>query len=645
MDQAVINEIKSLGIDMIGNAGSGHPGIVLSAAPILYTLYAKHLNIYVNDPHWLNRDRFILSAGHGSALLYSVLYMAGYLTLDDLKNFRRIDSKTPGHPEYGITPGVEMSTGPLGQGIASAVGMALGEKILKSRFQNLFDYHVYVLCGDGDLMEGISYEAASLAGTWGLDNLIVLYDSNRVTLDGPTEGVFTENVRARFEALGWNTEYVQNGESVKDIDKAIRHAKESKKPTLIEVRTILGNGSMHAGTNEVHGKVLGTEDVAGLKLKWGKKMEPFLVTEEYQEYFKEEIKKHSTKAYEEYSKRYRAYVDKNGTESLNFLLEKATLPDILNISVDIEKERISTRDSNALIMKEIAKKIPWFLTGSADLFSSSKNYLKNMGNILPREYNGSNIEFGVREHAMGAILNGLSLTGFQVSGSTFLAFMDYLKPSMRMSSLMNLKVTYLFSHDSIAIGSDGPTHQPVEQLSTLRAMPNMDVYRPADTLELIGAWNEILKRGRPSTLILSKQEQAILTSTKKEGVHRGAYIIRKESSLHGILIATGDEVHTASRIAEKLYEKYHLDLRVVSMPSMELFLEQDPEYQTALLPKGVRTVVMEASSSFGWEKFVYNPSFLLTIDHFGASGTKDEILNKFHYDYASLEERVKKLFL
>ncbi len=651
MEEKIINNIKSLGIDMIDQAGSGHPGIVLGAAPILYTLFTKHLNINVNDKNWLNRDRFIMSAGHGSALLYSTLFMAGYLSLEDLKKFRQIDSITPGHPEYGVTPGVEMSTGPLGQGIASSVGFALAEKILGSRFQTskkepLFQYYTYVLCGDGDLMEGISYEAASLAGTLELNHLIVLYDSNQISLDGKTEFVFHENVRGRFEALGWNTELVSDGTSVKEIDQAIKKAKSSKKPTLIEIKTIIGKDSQKEGTNEVHGKPLEKTDKEELKLKWNFPSDPFYLVPNAQAEFQKELQEHMLKSYQEWAERYRDYVNLKGAESLEYLMKEQPMPNVLELPIQLETEKkTSTRAFNGEVMREISKVLPNFITGSADLFSSVKNYIRDGEDITRESFKGKNIWFGVREHAMGAILNGLALSHFLPSGSTFLAFSDYVKPAMRMSSLMNLPVTYLFSHDSISIGSDGPTHQPVEQLSTLRSMPNMKVYRPCDGKELIGCWNAILKERKPCSLILSKQEQDLLERTSSIEVERGAYIIRKEESLQGIIIATGDEVFTANRLANIMYQKYKLDLRVVSMPCMETFKEQPKEYQENLLPKGVRTVVIEAGSSFGWESFVYSSDYLFTIDHFGASGSKDQILKKFQYDSDSLEERLTKLFL
>lgn len=654
MQEQVINNMKSLGIDMIKKAGNGHSGIVLDAATMLYCLYAHHININVNDPKWPNRDRFVMSAGHGSAILYATLYMAGYLTKEDLMQFRQIDSRTPGHPEVGVTPGVEASTGPLGQGIATAVGLALGEKILEHRFvtskgESLFHYHVYVLCSDGDLMEGISYEAASLAGTWKLNNLIVLYDSNKTSLDGSTDMTFTENVRARFEAMGWDTELVKDGENVAEIDRAIAKAKKNDKPTLIEVQTIIGNGSKLAGSHEVHGKVLDDEDIYQLKGKWGIDHEPFTTLPNTENMFRAEMLKHTKPAYEEWSKRYQDYHNEHSDLSdLDFIFGKKKEIDLLKTPFSfMMEEKEATRKTNATFLNHISREIPYFIGGSADLSTSVKSYIDRGNDLTKDNYLGKNIWFGVREHAMGAILNGLALTNFQVFGSTFLTFSDYLKPAIRMSSLMKLPVIYLLSHDSIEIGSDGPTHQPVEQLAMLRSEPNLNVYRPCDGKELLGCWNHILKeKEKPSALILSKVEVEQLATTSSEEVAKGAYVVRKENQyLHGILIATGNQVHTALRIATKLYEREKLDLRVVSMPCMELFLEQPKEYRDALLPKGIRTVVIEAGSSFGWHQFVYNSSYLLTIDHFGASGSRDQILKKYHYDYKSLEERVKKLFL
>lgn len=663
MDTEIINNIKVLGIDMINEAKSGHPGIVLGAAPMIYTLFAKHLNINLNDSSWVNRDRFVMSAGHGSALLYATLYMAGFpLTIDDLKNFRKLGSKTPGHPEMGVTPGVEVSTGPLGQGFGTAVGLALGDKILeqkyflneKSRFgkvskELVFDHHVYCLCGDGDLMEGISSEAASFAGSYQLDNLIVLYDSNHISLDGSTEFSFNENVLERFKAFGWHTDFVSNGNSVDAIDKAIKEAKSSSRPSIIEIRTTLGDGSLLAGSNAVHGKPLTGEDIYQLKEKLGWSTKPFIVSERAVNNFRRQIQEHSKEKYEEWAREYRAYVNEylgGNTEEFDYLFGRNQAVDILKFPNSVlrdDKEEL--RVTNQKIMDRISDLLPSFIGGSADLRSSTNTYLSRRGNITRENYTGSNIWFGVREHAMGAILNGLALSNFKVFGSTFLAFSDYLKPAMRMSALMKLPVTYIFTHDSISIGSDGPTHQPIEQLAMLRSTPNLNVYRPCDENELIGAWNDILSlKETPSALIVSKNVVPVLETSSRECVSQGAYIIYQGMEpIHGIIIATGTEVHTAMRIAKQLEAEEHLNLRVVSMPCMERFLEQPKEVKEKILPTGIRKIVIEAGSSFGWHRFVYNENYLITVDQFGASGTKDEVLKYCHFDYESIKERVKEI--
>jgi len=660
MENRIINNIKSLGIDMIDSAGSGHPGIVLGAAPIIYSIYANHMNINVNDPKWINRDRFVMSAGHGSALLYATLYMAGYdLSIEDLKNFRKINSKTPGHPEYGVTPGVDMSTGPLGQGFASAVGMALGGKILNEKYKlkrknnfdserGLIDYKVYVLCGDGDLMEGISYEAASLAGNLNLDNLIVLYDSNNVSLDGDTSNTFTENVVERFKAMGWHTELVKDGTNSEDIDKAIEKAKKAGKPSLIEVKTVIGKDSVWEGTNKVHGKCLEKEDILNLKGKLLMPTEPFYVDMTLVKQFRTSIKERSSIKYELFNRNYNEYVKEylnDDASSLKYLFADDLKVDLSKYRWEFNTEtKEATRVSNGYVLNELTRFIPNLIGGSADLSSSTNTYLKSCGDIKDGHYDGKNIWFGVREHAMGAILNGLALSSFRVFGSTFLVFSDYLKPAIRLSALMNLPVTYIFTHDSINIGQDGPTHQPIEQLASLRAIPNFNVYRPADSKEIVGCYQSILNSKKPSALILSRNEVSMLENTNIENTSKGAYIIRKEvNNLHGIIIATGSEVHTAYHIAYELYEQEGLDLRVISMPSMEIFKEQSDEYKKELLPLGYKTFVIEAGSSFGWHQFVYNDKYLMTVDKFGTSGTKDEVLEHCDFSYSQIKDKIKKL--
>lgn len=636
MDREIVNNIKSLAIDMIDKAGSGHPGIALGSAPILYTLYAKHMNIIANEPKFENRDLFVLSAGHGSALLYATLYMAGFdISLDDLKNFRRINSKTPGHPEIK-TPGVDCSTGLLGQGIATAVGMALASKLKNKKYtmpkksklgkdQSLFDNYVYVLCSDGDLMEGISYEATSLAGTLKLNNLIVLYDSNNITLDGSKDNTFTENVIDRFKALNWNTILVKDGNSISSIDKAIIEAKKSDLPTLIEIKTVIGNGSINENTNIVHGNPLNKDDITKLKIKLNVNPEEFYVNKKAKENFSKQIYTRSIKKFDLFNKQ---------CKNLNYNNEyKINLKDITHPLNE------SLRDSNNRILHEIEKQLPNFIGGSADVATSTKAYLNN--NIT--DFVGNNIIFGVRENSMGAILNGLALCNYVPFGSTFLAFSDYMKPSIRMSAFMNLNVTYLFTHDSINIGQDGPTHQPIEQLSMLRSIPNMNVFRPCDAKELCGCWEYIINNHKPSCLILSRNEVKLCENSTND-VSCGGYIIRKEiNKLHAIIVATGSEVATCIEIANYLYDKYKVDIRVISMPCRELYLNQSDEYKESIIPKGYRTIVVETGCKYGWESFVYDDKYLITTDKFGFSGTTEEVLDEFGFSYKILLEKIINL--
>lgn len=661
MDNEIIANIKSLAIDMIDEAKSGHPGIVLGAAPILYTLYAKHLEISIKDSKWINRDRFIMSGGHGSALLYATLFMAGFdLSIEDLKNFRKIGYKTPGHPEYGITPGVDISTGPLGQGFASAVGMAIASKKLYQQLKqpkknilekekSVIDHKIYVLCGDGDLMEGITNEAASIAGELGLNNLIVLYDSNNISLDGSTDLTFKENVLGRFSALGWNTLLVKKGNDVKEISKAIEKAKNSSKPTIIEFKTIIGEGSFLAGTNKVHGKPLSKEDIEQLKNNLGIPQGKFYVNEQAKMNFQNQISTRVNDKYMEWSNNYKMY--KNGllnvrNEEIKFLFEDIEYPLLSLEDFKFDEDlKEATRVTNKTIMNKIAEKIPNFIGGSADVASATNAYLDKYDYLKTEDFKGRNIYFGVREHAMGAILNGIATYNYRVFGSTFLSFSDYMKPAIRMSALMNLPVTYIFSHDSILVGEDGPTHQPIEQVATLRATPNLNVFRPCDVNELVYCWNEILKsKGTPSALLLSRTDIKIMKNTANADVSKGAYILELEQgNLDGIIIATGTEVSTASLVAYNLKRKYDLNIRVVSMPCMELYEKQSKEYKEQILPTGYKKIVIEAGSKFGWEKYVYNDSYLFTINNFGVSGPKDQVLEHMKFDYMSIENGIYNL--
>lgn len=640
----VIANLKSLGIDMIHEAESGHPGIVLSAAPIIYTVYANHMHINPKDPLWINRDRFVLSAGHGSALLYSCLFMLEFITLKDLKQFRQLNSVTPGHPEYKVTPGVDMSTGPLGQGFASAVGMAMGEKHLQTKFKdsNLIDYYIYTLCGDGDLMEGVSYEAASLAGTLKLDNLIVLYDSNNVSLDGSTNMAFTEDVRERFDAMGWYTTLVKDPKPA-EIDKAIIRAKKSGLPSLIEVKTVIGAGSLLEGSSTVHGSPLTNEDILQLRKKLNLNNETFYVDEQAKTAFKEKVMKRSGDKYVQWQNNYKAYIDKvyygNETEFLKFYNNVIEINDSDRPFIPTDPE--STRISNGKVMNYLANRTDLLFGGSADLNSSTKTYLKDGGDFSKENYGGDNIWFGVREHAMGAILNGIALTGYMPFGSTFLTFSDYLKPAIRMSALMELPVTYIFTHDSICVGEDGPTHEPIEQISSLRAIPNLTVYRPADFKETLGVWNSIITLQKPSAIVLSRQKTNLLEYTSPREVLHGGYVVREEKDhVNAILIATGTEVNTCIQIAEELTE---YDIRVVSMPSIELFLKQPKKYQYSILPVGVKTFFVEAGSSLGLRRFVTNDKYLITLDTFGMSGKPEDVLKQMNFSKEKIKERIKDL--
>lgn len=645
-DKKIIDSIKCLGIDMIDNAKSGHPGIVLGAAPILYTLFLKHLNIYPKDKKWVNRDRFIMSAGHGSALLYSLLYFSGYsLSLEDLKKFRQLKSKTPGHPEYGMTDGVEVTTGPLGQGFANAVGMSIAEKHYSSIF-NIYNHYTYVLVGDGDLMEGVSYEAASLAAHLNLNKLIVIYDSNNISLDGSTNLSFSENVLKRFEAMGWNTILVNDGEDIDDIDNAIVRAKQSiDKPTIIEVKTIIGRGSIVQGTNIVHGSPLKEEDIIQLKDSLGIRNVPFAVSKEAVEAFQNDFNERVNNEYRNWYESYENFKVTDFKKDLyESIFERKKTYNVINMFSNIDDmDNLSLRDINSKVMNTAIFFTPNLIGGSADLFSSTKAYLNKYGTFSKDNPTGKNIYFGVREHAMGAIMNGLALCNTIPFGSTFLVFSDYMKPSIRLACLMELFCIYIFTHDSINIGQDGPTHQPVEHLSSLRSIPNLRVYRPSDCKEVIGMWHCILKDKMPCAIVLSRNEVKTLENTNPLSVSKGAYIVRREvKRRNGIIIATGSELQLAIEVSDLLYER-GIDFRVISMPCMELFEEQDDSYKEELIPVGSKVFAIEFGSSQSWYKYVHNQKYLITIDEFGESGTKEDLYKSKKLDSKSIAEKIERL--
>lgn len=636
LDKKVVDNIRGLGIDMISEAGSGHPGIVLGAAPIIATLYQNHLKIDTNNPNWINRDRFVMSAGHGSALLYATLHMAGYnITLDDLKKFRKLDSITPGHPEL-ITPGVDCATGPLGQGIAAAVGMAIGEKYLSSLLKDgVIDFNTYALCGDGDLMEGISYEALSLAGKLKLNKLILLYDSNGISLDGDTNTTFTDNIKLRFESIGWNVITVSDPEDLTLVNDAFIKAKTSDLPTIIEFKTTIGKYSRLEGTKAVHGSVLDSEDVKEIKEKLGLRDIPFQISSEASTYFSENIITRCNAEIEEWMGRISSLSEEE-KEILNELDNSKKSVKLKDLYYDIpDDNREATRVTSGKILNAIAKSYKLLIGGSADVASSTYAKLN--------DYEDRTINFGVREHAMGGIANGLALVGLTPFVSTFLSFSDYLKPAIRMSAMMNLPVIYVFTHDSITVGEDGPTHQPVEQLISLRSIPNLNVYRPIDANEVLGSYKSIFDTREPSVIVLSRNKVNILDSTKVGEVKNGAYILKEElKRLDAILISSGEDAELTLEVANLLTEK-GIDTRVVSMPSIERFKKMGKEYINNLLPDKSKTFVIEASSPYSWYQFVSDESHLFTMNTFGSSGNYKDVLNKYNFDAKYIENRIEEL--
>lgn len=649
-DKKMINDIRSLALDMIHEAGSGHPGICLGAAPMLYALYTYHLNFDLNKSDWCNRDRFILSCGHASALLYATLFCvneADY-NLNDLKNYRSMYSSTPGHPEYNIDKRIECTTGPLGQGVATAVGMAMAAKYLDNNYSSkkisLFDYNVYAMCSDGDLMEGVSYEAASLAVKYQLDNLILLYDSNGVTLDGEMDDNEIDSICDVYERLGFNLFFVKNGESVKEINKAINMAKKANGPSLVVVNTVIGKYSKYEGTNKIHGS-LEYDDYKEIKEELGKETKW-----EYDKVnlalYRQFIQDRLDNAYKDWYLDYEEYANKEDEKKINILNsfingEEITLQ--LDKVIDVDKLFVDRdlRDINYQVMNVISAFVPNFIGGSSDVVSSTKTYLKGKDDFSINNYSGKNIAFGVREHAMGAILNGLALSGFRVFGSCFLAFSDYMKPSIRNACMMNLPVTYIFTHDSILVGKDGATHQPIEQLSMLRSIPNLQVYRPADYKELIGSWNEILESAKPSALILPRGHVDVLEYTNPAGIPYGGYIISEvKKSLDVILVATGSEVSYALELKEELMKNY-IEARVVSMPNVGNFLKQDKEYQNEVLPKGYKKIVLEFSNDSIWYRLLEQTDEVIGVSDYGRSANGEDILKEMELDLHSLVIKIK----
>ena len=655
MSQQSVNAIKVLGVDAINKAKSGHPGVVMGAAPMAYSLFAKHLRVNPKKTDWINRDRFVLSAGHGSMLLYSLLHLSGFedVSLEEVKNFRQWGSKTPGHPEFGHTKGVDATTGPLGQGISTAVGMALAERYLAAKYNKegyeLFDHYTYVICGDGDIMEGVASEAASFAAVQKLNKLVVLYDSNDICLDGETRDAFSENVRNRYEAYGWNTILVEDGADVEAVNVAIEKAKQSDKPTLIEVKTIIGAGSPNKqGTNGVHGAPLGEEETALFRKEIGWNYEPFEIPEEVYADFKVNVADRGETANNEWEKLYNEYKEKfpELAAELEEVLSREDIKHLSKESFSFKNvgEAQATRNSSQDAINSIAKVLPTFFGGSADLSHSNMTFIKGEGLQDDAHRIERNIQFGVREFAMATVLNGMILHGgVRVFGGTFFVFSDYLKAALRLSALQNLPVTYVFTHDSIAVGEDGPTHEPIEHLASLRTIPNTYVFRPADATETQAAWYLAQNvNDKPTSIVLTRQNLPVLENSSFEKVAKGAYVVYETSSdFDTILIATGSEVALAISVAQEL-EREGMKVRVVSMPSIELFEEQTSEYKEALLPRSIRRrVSLEMGNTALWYKYVGLDGLAIGIDKFGASAPANKVIEEYGFSVEKVVARIK----
>lgn len=659
-DQLGVNALRMLSINAIQKANSGHPGLPMGCAPMAYTLWTKHLKVNPKTAEaWADRDRFVLSAGHGSALLYSLLHLSGFdVTIDDLKAFRQYESKTPGHPEVHHTSGVEATTGPLGQGLAMAVGMAMAEAHLAATYNKeghqVVDHYTYALCGDGDLMEGISQEAASLAGHLKLGKLVVLYDSNDISLDGPTDKAFTENVQARFQALGWQTLFVEDGTDMEAIDEALKNAKtEAEKPTLIEVKTQIGYGAPQAGTSAVHGAPIGEEGIAHARKVYNWQEEAFAVPAAVYKRFEETVLAHGKEAEADWQADFAAYEKAYPKLAKRFVAGfKGELPENLAdvLPTYEEGDTLASRAASSEIIQALSKAMPQLWGGSADLASSNKTMSEEEEDFSSENYAGRNIWFGVREFAMAAAMNGIDLHGgTRVYGGTFFVFVDYLRAALRLAAIQGTGAIYVLTHDSIAVGEDGPTHEPIEQLASVRAMPNVNVLRPADGNETAAAWLKALETtDKPTLLVLSRQGLPTLPKTKDlapDHVAKGAYIISeaKAETPSALVIATGSEVKLALDAKEQLGEAGE-DVQIVSMPSFELFEEQDDDYQEKVLPGAVtKRLAVEMGSPFGWERYVGREGKILGIDTFGASAPGNVVQEKYGFTPAHVAKALADL--
>ena len=635
LEDLCINAIRVLAMDAVQKADSGHPGTPMALAPLAYVLWTQHLRYNPADPNWLNRDRFVLSAGHASMLLYSVLYLTGYdLALDDLKQFRQWESKTPGHPEYGYTPGVETTTGPLGQGVGNAVGMAVGEAHMAAVFnrdQKIYDHHVYFIASDGDMMEGVSHESASFAGHTRLGKLIGFYDDNHITIEGDTELTFSDDTGARWEAYGWHVQHVADANDLAALNRAIDAAKtESARPSLIVVRSHIAYGSPHKhDTAEAHGSPLGQDEITLTKQALGyPSQEPFYVAPEALRYWRDQGKRRA-KAQDDWNKTYAAYKAANpGLEKELQRRLRGELPEGWEDAIPVftaKDGNVASRAASGVVINAVGKKIPELMGGSADLASSTNTIIKGEPSFSAENYAGRNFHFGIREHGMGSIMNGMSLTGGIIPyGATFLIFSDYMRPPVRLACIMDRHVIYVYTHDSIGLGEDGPTHQPIEQLSALRAIPHITLIRPADASETAEAWRFALKHSKgPVALVLTRQKLSFIDRSKygaASGLAHGAYVLADAPGgpPEVVLISSGSEVALILDAQKKL-EADGIRARAVSMPSHEIFARQDEAYRDSVLPKGVRRIAMEAAHPMSWYKWVGDDGVILGLERFGAS--------------------------
>ena len=656
MSNLSVNAIRFLGIDAIEKSKSGHPGIVMGAAPMAYSLFTKELRINPSQPNWINRDRFILSAGHGSMLLYGLLHLSGFedVTMDEIKNFRQWGSKTPGHPEFGHTTGVDATTGPLGQGISTATGFAQAERFLAAKYNRdgfpIFDHYTYVICGDGDLMEGVSSEAASYAGLQKLEKLIVLYDSNDINLDGETKDAFTESVRARYDAYGWHTDLVTDGTDVDAIFAAIEKAKAAGKPSLIEIKTVIGYGSpSKAGSNAAHGAPLGPEEAEATRKALDWNYAPFEIPAEVYADFKANVADRGAAAYDAWVKLvedYKVAHPELATE-VTAILEGRELAELTESDFPVYENGFSqaTRNSSQDAINAAAAVLPNFFGGSADLAHSNMTVIKGEGLQDSANPLNRNIQFGVREFAMGAILNGMAAHGgLRVFGGTFFVFSDYVKAAVRLSALQGLPVTYVFTHDSIAVGEDGPTHEPIEHLAGLRAMPNLTVFRPADARETQAAWYlSLTSKSTPSALVLTRQNLTVEEGTAFDKVAKGAYVVYEAAGFDTILLASGSEVNLAVKAAKEL-EAAGTKVRVVSVPSTELFDAQDAAYKEEILPNTIRRrLAIEMGATQSWYKYVGLDGKVLGIDTFGASAPAQTVIDNYGFTVENVVKLVGEL--